>query len=126
MINGSGDLLVKGDDLWNIPLFESMRKMVSEAWPMIGKGIGITQVSCKLVYKDDRALIRNFKSNGSFVSMDTFGEYSWESGEYDLTVRAELLKDALPFEIASTILKPISWILSKNYKGKYIPPENQK
>ena len=49
-----------------------------------------------------------------------------ESGEYDLTVRAELLKDALPFEIASTILKPISWILSKNYKGKYIPPENQK
>ncbi|MBQ7402363.1 MAG: hypothetical protein IJW05_02865 [Lentisphaeria bacterium] len=126
MINGAGDLKVEGNDLWNIPLFESFRKMVSDAWPMIGKSIGITEVSCKLVYDGDRAVIKDFKSNGTFMSIDTAGEFFWENGEYDFTIRAELLKEALPFQIGATILKPISWILSKNYKGKYIPPEDQK
>ena len=72
-----------------------------------------------ILFKNDKAIIEKVKANGNFVSMNAKGEFMWNTGEYDVTVYAELLKSALPFEMASQILKPISWMLKKNFKGKY-------
>lgn len=122
MINGSGKLDLNGDDLWNIPIMKDFLKYITGAWSMLGNSPGITRISCNILFDKDKAVIKDVKANGNFVSMDAEGQFLWNTGEYDVTVFAELLKSALPFEMASQILKPISWMLKKNFKGTYTPP----
>ena len=118
-INGKGKLDLNGDDLWNIPIMKDFLKYTTNAWSMLGNGVGITRISSEILFQNDRAVIDQVKANGNFVSMDADREFLWNTGEYDVTVYAELLKSALPFEIASKILRPVSLMLKKNFKGKY-------
>ena len=118
-IDGKGKLDLNGDDLWNIPIMKDFLKYTTNAWSMLGDGVGITRISSKILFQKEKAVIEQVKANGSFVSMDADGEFHWNTGEYDVTVYAELLKSALPFEIASKILRPVSLMLKKNFKGKY-------
>ena len=124
-IYGTGKLDLNGDDLWNIPLMKDFLKYISNAWSMLGSGAGITRISCDILFKGEKAVIDKVKANGSFVSMNADGEFFWNTGEYNVNVYAELLKSALPFEIASQILKPVSWMLKKNFKGKYAVPSGK-
>ena len=67
-----------------------------------------------LLKKYDRITEKTVNKN-----LEDDGEFSWNTGMYDITVQGILLKSALPFNAASTVLKPISWMLKKNFKGKY-------
>ena len=119
-MDGSGDLLLSGDELWDIPVLSSFLKNIGDAWPMIGESTGITKISCNIDFKDDAAEIRDVKTNGKIISLDADGKFFWNTGKYDLLFRAELLKDTLPFEAMSKLLTPVSWMLNKNFQGTYL------
>lgn len=123
-MNGTGKLDLNGDELWDIPVLSSFLKYIGSAWPIIGESTGITRLTCDITFSDEKAEISSVKSNGKLLSLDANGNFLWNTGDYDLTFRAELLKNALPFEAMSKILTPVSWILRKSYKGKYIIPKN--
>ena len=116
-MNGTGNLDLKGDDLWNIPILSSFLKYIGDAWPMLKSGAGISRVSCNMEFKNDRAVIREVNTNGNLISMDADGYFCWNTGDYNMTFRSELLKNTLPFEAMSKILSPVSWIMSKTFKG---------
>lgn len=119
LINGKGELRLFGKELWNIPILNDFLKYITGAWSILGDEPGITEISSDILFKGEKAVISDVRANGSIVSIDADGEFSWNTGMYDITVQGILLKSALPFNAASTVLKPISWMLKKNFKGKY-------
>ena len=123
LINGKGELLLSGKELWNIPILNDFLKYITSAWSILSNEPGVTEISSDILFKGEKAVISNVRADGSILSIDADGEFSWNTGLYDVTVQAVLLKSALPFNAASTVLKPISWMLKKNFKGKYTSSE---
>ena len=123
LIYGKGNLRLFGKELWNIPILNDFLKYITGAWSILGNEPGITEISSDIQFNGEKAVIGNVRADGSIVSIDANGDFSWNTGLYDITVQAVLLKSALPFNAASTVLKPLSWMLKKNFKGKYSPSQ---
>lgn len=118
LLNGDGRLELAGDNLWTVPLLGSFLRIIGQAWSLDSFG-SITKVSCDYKLTGDRLEFDRLKSDGGFVSLDAFGYYRWSDNHFDIRVRAELLKSALPFDVMSRLLTPVSWILDKRLKGDF-------
>ena len=118
LLNGDGRLELAGDNLWTVPLLGSFLRIIGQAWSLDSFG-SITKVSCDYKLIGDRLVFDRLKSDGGFVSLDAFGYYRWTDNHFDIKVRAELLKNALPFDVMSRLLTPVSWILDKRLKGDF-------
>ncbi len=118
LLNGDGRLELSGDNLWTVPLLGSFLRIIGQAWSLDSFG-SITKVSCDYKLIGDRLVFDQLKSDGGFVSLDASGYYRWADNHFDIRVRAELLKSALPFDVMSRLLTPVSWILDKRLKGDF-------
>lgn len=118
LLNGDGRLELAGDNLWTVPLLGSFLRIIGQAWSLDSFG-SITKVSCNYKLVGDRLVFDRLRSDGGFVSLDAFGYYRWSDNYFDIRVRAELLKSALPFDVMSRLLTPVSWILDKRLKGDF-------
>lgn len=96
----------------------SFLRIIGQAWSLDSFG-SITKVSCDYKLIGDRLVFDQLKSDGGFVSLDASGYYRWADNHFDIRVRAELLKSALPFDVMSRLLTPVSWILDKRLKGDF-------
>lgn len=118
LLNGAGRLEITGDNLWTVPLLGSFLRIIGQAWSLDSFG-SITKVACAYKLVGDRLVFDRLKSDGGFVSLDASGYYRWEDNRFDIRVRAELLKNTLPFDVMSRLLTPVSWILDKRLKGDF-------
>lgn len=118
LLHGDGRLELTGNNLWTVPLLGSFLRIIGQAWSLESFG-SITKVSCDYRLIGDRLVFRRLKSDGGFVSLDAAGYYRWSDNRFDIRVRAELLKSALPFDVMSRLLTPVSWILDKRLKGDF-------
>lgn len=116
-MNGAGNMKITGSDLWTIPVMGEFVNFLGRAWSMDKVGT-ITNMDCDFDLVGDRLMLKSFKSDGGFVALSAKGDYFWNTNEFDIKFRAELLKSALPFETMSTVLSPVSWMLDRRLKGK--------
>ena len=123
-IYGKGKLDLSGN-LWNIPVVNDFLKYIVNAWPMLGKSPGITKISCDILFDDGIAKVGRINANGDIVSMDASGAFELNTGKYDITIQAKLLKSMLPLNAMSTILTPLTKMLDKNYKGTFTIPSGK-
>ncbi len=115
---GTGGVDITGDNLWCIPYMGGFLKTVADAWPMIDTG-SISKINCTFTLDRDTVHITKLKSDGGIISLSASGQYQWNSREVNMTLRGELLKNALPFGALARILTPVSWITSRAIKGRY-------
>ena len=118
LLNGSGGFSLTGTNLWTIPILGSLLRLIGQAWSLESFGT-ITKVDGSFVLADDKLVLKKIRSNGGFVALNANGFYRWQDNFFDVNVRAELLRNALPFDAMSHILSPVSWILEQKLKGNF-------
>ena len=123
---GKGQLQLNGANLWTIPVLDGVMKTINSMWGAVQKGAGISSVSCDILFKGEKAVIENFKTDGNIVSLTADGDIHLTTGDYKINMKAKYLKSVLPFDLFSWVLTPVSQITGKEYKGKFNVPENKK
>lgn len=118
LLNGSGGFTLTGSNLWTVPIFGSLLRLIGKVWSLESFG-SITKVDGSFALAGDRMVLKKFRSNGGFVALNANGFYRWQNDYFDVNVRAELLRNALPFDAMSHILSPVSWIMEQKLKGNF-------
>lgn len=118
LLNGDGGFTLTGTNLWTVPIFGSLLRVIGKVWSLESFG-AITKADGKFTLDGDRLILRKFRSDGGFVSLNANGFYRWQDNFFDINVRAELLRNALPFDAMSHLLTPVSWILEQKLKGNF-------
>ena len=118
LLNGSGGFSLTGTNLWTIPILGSLLRLIGKAWSLESFGT-ITKVDGSFALADDKLILKKIRSDGGFVALNANGFYRWQDNFFDVNVRAELLRNALPFDAMSHILSPVSWILEQKLKGNF-------
>ena len=118
LLNGNGGFSLTGTNLWTIPILGSLLRLIGKAWSLNSFGT-ITKVDGSFTLADDKLVLKKIRSNGGFVALNANGFYRWQDNFFDVNVRAELLRNALPFDAMSHILSPVSWILEQKLKGNF-------
>jgi|GEM_PF-1574755 len=117
-LNGGGSMTVEGNNLWTVPILGSFLRIIGQAWSLESFG-SITKISGDFKLKQDRLEFDGLRSNGGLVSLNAFGLYHWQDNSFDVRVRAELLRNTLPFDAMSRLLSPVSWILERRLQGNF-------
>ncbi len=117
LLRGNGKLSVEDTDLWSIPLFGEFLTLIGRSWSLNNFG-KITRLDCNYTLDNDCLKTDSVVTNGSVVAVKGDGKYYWNQDEFEFRFRAELLKDALPFNAASHILYPVSWLSEAKVRGK--------
>ncbi|MBR2364609.1 MAG: hypothetical protein IKA79_05355 [Lentisphaeria bacterium] len=117
LLTGKGTADISGEDLWHIPVFGELLKILGNAWHTQALG---TITKFNMAFSLDKTTFRvdQGSSDGSVVAISTDGSYDWSTEEFDFYIRSELLKGTLPFAAMSKVLTPVSWILQKRIRGK--------
>ncbi len=118
LLHGGGDLDIHGANLWTVPILGSFLRIIGKAWSLDSFG-AITRIAGDFKMNGEALEFKHLRSNGGFVSLDASGAYKWLDNSFDVRVRAELLRNALPFAVMSRLLTPVSWIMEKRLKGNF-------
>jgi hypothetical protein len=111
-VYGDGNLSVTQADIWRVPLFDPLGRLLDVSFLSRitgGKtsGLGrITRLDAELGLNGDRMIVRSLTTDGTIVSLRGRGEYCWETDRLRLTVSGETLDKA---GIVGWIFRPISW-----------------
>lgn len=117
-MNGKGKLWIREADLWDIPIINEFGEL-TEKW--IGKDWGnISKLDADLDFKKDHVYSGNILTDGTAISLRANGSYFWNTHDFEYIIHADVLKSALPFNIVSKLLNPLSWLLETRVyrKGK--------
>lgn len=117
LLYGKGKADISGEDMWHIPVFGELLKILGKAWHTDSLGT-ITKFNMAFSLNGTVFRIDKGRSNGNVVALRTEGTYDWHSEEFDFRIQSELLKGTLPFAAMSKVLTPVSWILQKRIRGK--------
>lgn len=118
LLNGGGSMTVEGTNLWTVPILGSFLRIIGQAWSLESFG-SITRIAGDFKLERDRLMFDGLRSNGGLVSLNAFGRYRWQDNSFDVRVRAELLRNTLPFDAMSRLLSPVSWILERRLQGNF-------
>ncbi|OGV53622.1 MAG: hypothetical protein A2X49_06100 [Lentisphaerae bacterium GWF2_52_8] len=118
LLNGAGHMSLENSDIWTVPFFGGMLKMIGQAWA-IDKFGEVSKLECDYTLDGNRLVTNSINSDGSIIAIKGDGSYSWETKEYSFNVRAEPLKNTLPFKMASVLLSPVSWLFEARVYGKH-------
>ena len=119
---GKGSLSIKDADLWDVPIINEFGEFTAQ-W--IGKDWGnLTTLDTDFVFLKDYLYSDNIRTNGTVISLSSYGSYYWNRDEFDFRIKAKVLERALPFKIISNIFNPLSSLLEsrvfrKNGKTKW-------
>lgn len=118
LLDGGGSMTVRGSNLWTVPILGSFLRIIGRAWSLENFG-SITRISGDFKLEKDRLVFRDLRSDGGLVSLNASGNYRWQDDSFDVRVRAELLRSALPFDAMTHLLTPVSWILERRLQGNF-------
>lgn len=118
LLDGGGAMTVRGSNLWTVPILGSFLRIIGRAWSLENFG-SITRISGDFKLEKDRLVFRDLRSDGGLVSLNASGNYRWQDDSFDVRVRAELLRSALPFDAMTHLLTPVSWILERRLQGNF-------
>jgi hypothetical protein len=111
-VYGDGNLSVTQADLWRVPLFDPLGRLLdvtflSRITGGKASGLGrITRLDAELGLNGDRLIVRSLSTDGTIVCLRGQGEYCWETDRLRLAVSGETLDKA---GIVGWIFKPLSW-----------------
>jgi hypothetical protein len=111
-VYGDGNLSITQADLWRVPLFNTLGRLLDVSFLNRitgGKttGLGrITRLDAELGLNGDRMIVRSLTTDGTIVSLRGNGEYCWETDRINLAVSGETLDRA---GLVGWIFKPLSW-----------------
>lgn len=118
LLNGKGDMMISGNNLWTVPILGSFLRIIGQAWSLESFG-SITKIAGDFKMKDERLIFEHLRSNGGLVSLNASGFYRWQDNSFDVRVRAELLRNTLPFDAMARLLSPVSWIMERRLQGNF-------
>lgn len=113
-IYGNGHFSLTQADLWRVPLFEPLGRMLDVSLMNLLTGGGaprlgrITRLDADLGFNGDRLVLPVLSTDGTVVSLEGRGEYCWETDELHGTVNGQLLDETVVLRL---LLKPLSWVL---------------
>lgn len=117
LMDGKGEFRVRNSDIWSIPFLQGLTELLGKPW--IGNNWGkITSVDGEFGLEHNHIHSDSIRTDGSVVALSANGDYYWNTQEYDLNIRAEVLEDALPFHLVSRILDPLTWFFEARLHGK--------
>jgi hypothetical protein len=111
-VYGEGNLAITQADLWRVPLFDPLGRLLDVTFlsRLTGgktSGVGrITRLDADIGLNGDRLVVRSFLTDGTIVSLRGAGEYCWETDRIRLALSGETLDKA---GIVGWIFKPITW-----------------
>ncbi len=124
-LEGSGHLELKEGNLWRIPVFYQLGRLVS--LPSIAfwrkddnvQSLGtISELSADFDFQGDRVVFRQMTTNGTIISLEGTGEYSWQDNHIQFLVRGDAMKH---IGLLNFLLKPLTWSFDAELSG--IPPD---
>lgn len=122
-LEGTAALKLRESSLWQIPIFSKLASLlrVSLVRKIVGLG-DITQCSADLKLDGDTVRIRDFRTNGTVISLRGMapGTYNWRTQALRLAVRGEILKKTV---IVPLITTPLSWLFEAELRGTRAQPE---
>ena len=108
-LSGNGTVKITEGNIWQVPVFDQLGKLLKIS--SLGR---ISGLDADLDFKGDRAVVPRLTTDGTIVSLNGQGEYSWRSQRLHFRVHGEALKRLgrwkLPF-------KPLSWLLDAELTG---------
>ena len=117
-LDGSGQMTISGSNLWTVPLLGSFLHIIGQVWSLESFG-SITKINGDFQLAGEKLEFEDLRSNGGLVSLNARGNYRWADNSFDIRVRAELLRNTLPFDAMSHLLTPVSWIMERRLKGNF-------
>ena len=117
-LDGNGQMTISGSNLWTVPLLGSFLRIIGQVWSLESFG-SITKINGDFQLAGEKLEFEDLRSNGGLVSLNARGNYRWADNSFDVRVRAELLRNTLPFDAMSHLLTPVSWIMERRLKGNF-------
>jgi len=111
-VYGDGVLSITEADLWRVPLFDPLARLLDVSFlsRLTGgraSGLGrITRLDADLAFTGDRVAVRSLTTDGTILSLRGAGEYCWETDRIALAVSGQALDNA---GLVGWIFRPLSW-----------------
>lgn len=111
-VYGDGVLNISEADLWRVPLFDPLARLLDVSFlsRLTGgraSGLGrITRLDADLAFTGDRVAVRSLTTDGTILSLRGAGEYCWETDRIALAVSGQALDNA---GLVGWIFRPLSW-----------------
>jgi hypothetical protein len=111
-VYGDGNLSLSQADLWRVPLFDPLGRLLDVTFLSRltgGKSTGlgrITRLDADVGLNGDRMIVRSFSTDGTIVSLRGSGDYCWETDRIHFVLSGETLDKA---GIVGWIFRPLSW-----------------
>jgi hypothetical protein len=117
MMNGDGQMSVDNADIWSAPLFGGFIKLIGKVWSVGDLGT-VTQMKCDFELEDDHFQTDSLQSDGGIIALKGQGEYFWHENNFEFFFQAEVLRNVLPFKMASYLFSPVTWLLTAKVYNK--------
>jgi len=119
-LNGNGGLRISEGNLWSVPVFSQLGKLLDLTMlNRLSKGrmssLGrITLLDADLDFRGERVVVPALRTNGTLISLQGYGEYSWRTEQLNFRVRGEALRK---IKLLSFALKPLSRVFNAELTG---------
>lgn len=120
-LEGTGHLELKEGNLWKIPVFYGLGKLLSFPSLLFWKkkdnanSLGlISELHADFDFQGDRVVFREMTTNGTIISLKGNGEYSWNDNHIHFLISGDALKD---INILNIMLKPLTWSFDAELTG---------
>jgi|GEM_PF-2961236 len=111
-VYGDGDLSLQEADLWRVPFFDQLGRVLDVTFlnrltggkaSSLGR---ITRLDADLGFSGDCVVVRSLATDGTILSLRGHGRYCWETDSIYLAVNGQALDSA---GLVGLIFKPLSW-----------------
>jgi hypothetical protein len=109
LLHGGGTLAVREADLWDIPVFSELSRLLRQGFGF-GDWGSITRLDADFALLGDHLHADPVRTDGTVIALEAQGDYVFASGNYDFTLRTRLLRESLPMHLLTRLIDPVAWL----------------
>ena len=114
-ISGTGNVAISGGKLWQAPIVKQLSSVVG-----LGNLGSISQLQADLVFDGTTMNVPKFSTDGTILSLEGDGAYSWADHSLSFNVKGRALKTT---GIISTVFSPLTWLFEAKLQGTLSDPK---
>jgi hypothetical protein len=114
-IRGVGTVKIEDGQLWEAPIIKQLGSVIG-----LGSFGSISQLQADLVFDGATMNVPQFSTNGTIVSLEGNGAYSWSDHSLNFNVKGRALKTT---GIISKVFTPLSWLFEAKLQGTLSEPK---